>query len=169
MSFSVYRGERRLSDLTTRFFGRLRAADARRVSEALLAANPELEHMERVQPGRPITVPDIEGLRRRDDEVVTPRAELLEAARTQLAAYMERISASIDAQRNDIAATREALDSEELRRLLEETDEAREFHERIAHATEEREFAIRERETFLETLKSANEDMDALFPGSGRR
>jgi len=48
MSFIAFRGEKRIADLVTRVYGKLKAADAKRAAAALLAANPQLARMDLV-------------------------------------------------------------------------------------------------------------------------
>jgi hypothetical protein len=163
MSFSVYRGEKRLSDLSTRLFGKLKAADAKRVAAALLAANPELEHLDVLSKGRPFIVPDIEGLGRREDaDVATPRSELLDAARAGLAAYTVRLRDAMASERSEIDSARELLASDELRRFLDSNPGAAELLDAVAKATDRREAAIKDRPAFLKTLREADAELAKL-------
>jgi hypothetical protein len=59
MRTAVFKGEKTIADLVTRIFPGVTGAPAKRqpVTEALLAANPQLANLSAVQPGAKIVVP----------------------------------------------------------------------------------------------------------------
>lgn len=163
MSFSVYRGEKRISEISTRLFGRLKAADSKRVAAALLAANPELADLNLVDRGRPIVVPAIEGLRHKDEaDVSAPGSELLETARTELEAYATQLDEAGTAERRDLRSQRKLIESDELRAILDANPAGLESLEGVARATERREERSERDKALLRALRKADAELAEL-------
>jgi hypothetical protein len=166
MSFTEFRGEKRLEDLSARLFGKLKSADAKRARAALLDANPELEHLDRMSAGRPIRVPEVDGVRpKRDAGISTPREELVAAAAAHLQAYATHLRRSLTAERRDIAAMRKLLDSADFRRVVESSRAGGQLLEAMAVATERRDQTVKERARYLNTLKKGESELAEMTRG----
>jgi hypothetical protein len=92
---SFYRGERDLTELAQRLFG-ARKAEAARAEEALLEHNPQLAHLDKVDEGAPIVVPDVEGLTPTEDAVPVAAAAL-EALAGSVREALDEVGARLQA------------------------------------------------------------------------
>jgi hypothetical protein len=163
MGFVAFGGEKRIAELVTRIYGRVKAADAKRAAAALLAANPELAHIDQVERGRPITVPPIPGLaRRREADESAPFARGVAGLRDSMGGFLQRLDERNALEKRDLEETRSLLDSDDLRSIVDGDDAARELLERIAAATDVRKADTERRASFLEQVKKADEELAAL-------
>lgn len=124
MRLATYRNEESVSELASRLYdirGGNAEARSREAEEALLSANPQLRHLNKLNEGALIVVPEIESVRDADesnivdsvlDDVFDNIRETLSAVRPALSVGLERRQASID-------KALESLRSGEVKKVME--------------------------------------------------
>jgi len=168
MTFIAFGGEKRIADLVTRAYGKLKASDAKRAAAALVAANPQLEELNRVGRGRPIAVPAVRGVARRgESDVSAPLAQGVEGLRTSLDVFASQLREAAKLEKRDLDETRSLLDSDDLRSVLDGIPEAGERLERISQATEERAGEAELRAAFVKRLKKVSAELADLTESHG--
>lgn len=142
MKFAVSKGETEISELTTRIFeikGRGAAATSQQVEAALLKANPHLSDLTKVKPGTLIVIPDLA-------DIPSPRGPQTTGASNdamdQLKFTMENLLGAIErSAKSEEAALAEqnaALKDSELKRLVEQSPEAKEQLSKLTEALKNR-------------------------------
>ena len=163
MSFIAFHGERRIADVVTRAYGKLKPADAKRAATALLAANPQLDRLDLLDRGRPIAVPPVSGFPARKTERSAPLAEGVDGLRASVAAFLKQLSDDDRLEQQEIEQTRALLESDDdLRRIVEGNEGAGELIERINEALTEREADLERRSAFVKRLRRADRELAAL-------
>jgi hypothetical protein len=164
MSFIAFGGEKRIADLVTRAYGKLKAADAKRASAALLAANPDLARLDLVDRGRPITVPTISGLaQRREADASAPLAQGVEGLRASVTGFVKQLREGDKLEKRDLEQTRALMESDDLRSIIDGNATAGELLERIAKSTEKRTADLDRRASFIKQLRKADKELAELM------
>jgi hypothetical protein len=164
MSFIAFRGEKRIADLVTRVYGKLKAADAKRAAAALLAANPQLARMDLIERGRPITVPTIAGLaKRREADESAPLAQSVEALRASVAQFINQLSESDKLEKRDLEQTRSLMDADDLHSITDGNAVAGELLERIVKSTDKRTAELDRRASFIKQLRKTDKELAELI------
>jgi hypothetical protein len=163
MSFIAFGGEKRIADLVTRIFGKLKAADAKRAAAALLVANPQLERLDLVGRGRPIAVPTIPGLaRRREADTSAPLAHGVEELRAALGGFVSQLGERDKLEKRDLEETRALMESDDIRSIIDNNPSAGELLERIAKATDKRGADLDRRSAFIKRLRRTEKELAEL-------
>lgn len=142
MKFSVYKGEKEISDLAARVFdikGRNTAEARRKAEAALLSANPHIRNLAELREGTLIVVPEL-------PESPPPKATQAGSILDELGDHLTRtmkeleetLSRSVAYEESEAAAVNEALKSRELREFMGQSPETKEQLERIADAAKNR-------------------------------
>ena len=163
MSFIAYRGEKRIADLVTRVYGKLKAADAKRAAAALLAANPQLARLDLVERGRPITVPTIPRLaKRREADESAPLTQSVEGLRASVAQFVKQLSEGDELEKRDLEQTRSLMASDDLRSITDGNAVAGELLEGIAKSTDRRTADLDRRASFVKQLTKIDKELGEL-------
>lgn len=163
MAYVMLKGEKDISDVVGRAYGDLKAADARRAEAALLRANPQLAKLRELGSGTIIVVPAVPGLKpKATDRTELPTREALREVAEAFDAYRKRLDANQDDERTATAKLASLLKFKDLKALLRETPESKEFVDRVATAVKARIAEQEERAEFLKALTKARADLDEL-------
>jgi hypothetical protein len=142
MKFSVYKGEKDISDLTARLYeikGRSSAAAGKKAEAALLSANPHIRDLTKVPEGTLIAIPDLPDsppLKVAQTAAIT--ADLGDHLKQTLKELNEILSRSAETEESEATASNDALKDRELREFMSQSPEAKEQLDRIAEATKNR-------------------------------
>jgi hypothetical protein len=135
MPFIVYKGERKLADLVGRAFGaELKAADAKRAEEALLAANPQLATLRDVKEGVLLAVPQVTGVAAAPPDAPDAQQAAIALAKEAFDSYRRNLGIRLDQDRKNIDATAELLKSKEAKALAKAAPESAAYFERATAA-----------------------------------
>lgn len=163
MNFVVFKGERKLEELVERGYGELSRADRKRAEAILLRSNPQLAKLKEVADGSLIVIPPVPGIEkppRRPSEV--PAADALEEVDAVLDDYGGHLDTATSAARTELDGLRQLLDSEPVRKRLNEIEEARPYASRVNDAIEDREADLERTRAFLEQLPAARKELAEL-------
>jgi hypothetical protein len=168
MSFIAFGGEKRIADLVTRAYGKLKAADAKRAAAALLAANPDLARLDLVDRGRPITVPTLSGLAQRQEaEASAPLAQGMEGVRASVAGFVKHLGEGNKVEKRDLDQTHSLMGSDDLRSITDGNAVAGELLERIANSTDQRTADLDRRASFIKQLRKVDKELAELMKTLG--
>jgi hypothetical protein len=168
MSYIAFGGEKKIADLVTRIYGKLKAADARRAAAALLEANPQLARIDLIGPGRPIAVPSIRAFGQRPEvDTSAPLAQTVEQLRASAAVFLERLGDRDKEEKRSIEQTRALMESDDLRSIIEGNATVGDLVERIAKSTDQREADLERRAAFVRELRRADKQLAELSRSLG--
>jgi hypothetical protein len=164
MAILVLRGEKKLSDVVTRAYGDLKAADRKRAEEAILRANPQLANLRDAARGAVVVVPPVPGLRRdaARSEATTPAPDAVIELRKSLEAYAQRLDRNVDSGRQAVTVVTTLLASSEVKTLVRDLPGAAPHVERVTAAVKARTTQHEARADSLEVLAKARVELDNL-------
>jgi hypothetical protein len=163
MPFVVLKGEKTLSDVVSRAFGELKAADATRARAAVLKANPHLTETAGLEPGVIVVVPGVPGLSTAPpDKSETPAGQAVVEIGRGLEDYRKTLTATARDEQAVISDLTAVLKSKEMKALVKQLPDAGKYVEHATAAARARATEHEERVTFLRTLAKAQADLDAL-------
>jgi hypothetical protein len=140
-------GEKKLSELTARVFGELKANEARRAEAALLAANPHLSDLRNLKAGIAVLVPKVPGVAAPD---LKDRGETLPGPKKSLGgtfdSYRKGLLERMREERSRVAAEAKLLDELDVAELIREEPEAEAVFRRVREGLEARAKALEARE-----------------------
>ena len=150
MPVFLLKDEKKIADVITRAFGKVRTADLPRVEAALLRANPHLTGDGGIRSGVGVVVPRLPGLE------VAPRAqsetgvEVVDELVADLERYHHELEAAARQEKTDLTALGALYKSKELQRAVHDLPEAAEQMKKVVAATKAR---IEDHATTDKTLK----------------
>jgi len=163
MPFVVLKGEKKLSDVVSRAFGELKAADAARAHAAVLKANPHLTETADLEPGVIVVVPGVPGLSAAPpEESETPAGQAVVEIGRGLEDYRKTLTASARDEQAAISGLVAVLKSKEMKALVKQLPDAGKYIEHATAAARARAAEHEERAAFLRTLAKAQAELDAL-------
>jgi|APFre7841882724_1041349.scaffolds.fasta_scaffold00095_22 hypothetical protein len=163
MPIIVYKGERKLSDLVGRVYGTdLKAVDAKRAEQALLAANPQLATLRDVREGAMLAVPQVPGVAAARSDAPDAQQAAIATGKDDLDAYRRRLGTRLDEDRQTIDATAELLKSKEAKALAKAAPESAAYFERATAALKARQADADARAAAIKALAKLRADFDEL-------
>jgi hypothetical protein len=168
MPFVVLKGEKKLSDVVSRVFGELNAADAARARAALLRVNPQLAEKGDLGSGVIVVVPQVPGLSGGlPDKSDLPAAQAVAEIIRGLGDYRKKLMASARDEQAAIGELAALLKSKEMKALVKELPDTGDYVERASVGAKSRVAEQDQRAAFLKMLGKAQADLDALASKSG--
>ena len=168
MPITTFGGEKQVSELATRVYGNLSAAELKLAEEALVKANPHLENPKTAKPGAIVIVPDVPGLKAQTAAPGTAQEPgpggVAQVART-LELYQKQLAQAASDEAADIKDTRAQLKSAEVKRLAGQFQLQAQLAA-IEQAAKARESAAKDADTFAgKTIAEIQGDLKALVGG----
>src|SRR5262245_9083935 len=161
MAYVVLKGEKKLSEVVSRAFGELKAADAARAHAAVLRANPHLTEKADLEPGVIVVIPGVPGLKTAPPEKSdSPAGQAVAEIGRGLEEYRKTLTASARNEQAAVGDLTTLLKSKEIKALAKQFPDSANYIERATAAVRVRAEEHEERTAFLKTLAKAQVDLD---------
>jgi hypothetical protein len=163
MAYVVLKDEKNLSEVVSRAFGELKAADAARANAAVLRANPHLVEKADLEPGAIVVIPGVPGLKTAPPEKSdSPAGEAAAEIGRGLEDYRKKLTASTRAEQGAVTELAALLKSKEIKALVKQLPDSSNYVERATAAVRSRAEEHEQLAAFLKTLTKAQVDLDKL-------
>jgi hypothetical protein len=169
MAITTFTGEKRVSDIATRVFGDLPAAQLKVAEEALLQANPNLKTLKTVKPGAVLIVPQVPGIKpkRTASAGVHPAADGVTLVLRGLEQYQKHLAEAASGEQQEVKNTLAQLKSADMKRLVGQFQLQSQLAQ-IDAANKQRDASAAEAGTFAKkTIAEMQKDLQELIARLG--
>jgi len=163
MAFATFQGEHSVTEIASKLFVKLTAAQRKQAEAAILKANPELRHIAKLKPGTLLRIPpELSGLRpAKRRELEQPEALIAGTLTDALSAYGKRIAERMEADRTQITTQQQLLKSSDFTKAIAGEPKLKEAAKSLQAVLATRAKASAQREKALAAaLEQAMKDLD---------
>jgi Tfp pilus assembly protein FimV len=163
-TLTTFRGEKSVSELSNKLFGRLTSKQKERVEEALLKANPQLGNIGNLRAGTILHVPNLPELRTKTRRTLeNPDEQIAARLGDDLSAYDKRLAARRDSAQAQVAEAAKLLTDKALTKAIGDDPALKKLVAEIGKKNAERKETLSERrKAFGSVFKQMQKDLDGL-------